>query len=365
MRIHQTKAMLPKTSREQAAYIIAVYLPFLAATASFLWFKSDSADTWEKIADAGSWAVIIGVAAEFPELILKLIEGSLKKWPQFENWFQSRSCLKRAHNGLKKWEVVIDSVAFVAWLVIVVGLVIELGANQRARIIQDAEFSEVVSNAANTQLVATNLAIKVEELRSNNLVLAKVGDDARKSASDAAADAERAKIERVAAEKEVEEFKGKNLALQLKVLELEKGLQPRSITKEQHDNFVALSASIPKQPVWIAIQSSAQESSFFAQNIRKMMNDAGFGGDFGSLPPVAGSFGSDGIVAAFGLTVDNSGSATVLLAINRDETKTLQNTNIAVQLLNAFNAAGIEVARINSDAPPGHPFLVILTKHGL
>jgi hypothetical protein len=144
------------------------YLASFVIASSFLFFKSDSADTWERIADAGSWAVIVGVVLELPELAVKLFEGSLKKWPKLEHQFKNyliKSNLTQRFESLKRYEYWIDALALFAWLIIVVGLVVEVGANQRARVIQDTDFLKLSSEAAETHERAAKIELAAAELQ--------------------------------------------------------------------------------------------------------------------------------------------------------------------------------------------------------
>lgn len=101
----------------------------------------------------------------------------------------------------------------------------------------------------------------------------------------------------------VEELRSKNVAPESKVIELKGALQPRRITTQQRDRFIALLKSIPKFPVKVFVGREDSETSNYALQIRGMLNSAGFGtgedinirklGDVGLFLPVGNEVSMD------------------------------------------------------------------------
>src|SRR5438067_1363896 len=85
-----------------------------------------SLKTWEFIADAGTWMVIIGVAGEGLELIVKVVE---RKWP----------CGKCAQWSHKHEFLIQGALGSAFWIMVVLGLGIEFRGNHNAKQIEDKE----------------------------------------------------------------------------------------------------------------------------------------------------------------------------------------------------------------------------------
>jgi hypothetical protein len=67
-----------------------------------------------------------------------------------------------------------------------------------------------------------------------------------------------------------------NLALRVKLVELELRMQPRIITPEKLTNFIFLTQKLKKVPVKILTGFKDDESEGFAAHLRQMLNEAGF-----------------------------------------------------------------------------------------
>jgi hypothetical protein len=104
-----------------------------------LFFHSESAHTWETIAEIGTTLVIVGVIGELPEIGVKLIKSLESRWRWFKSWIAKPSRVKTCFNWCEKHELEIDIVATVAWVLVVVGLAVELGGSHEAKKIEDAE----------------------------------------------------------------------------------------------------------------------------------------------------------------------------------------------------------------------------------
>ncbi|HEY1662508.1 MAG TPA: hypothetical protein VGI03_08830 [Verrucomicrobiae bacterium] len=70
--------------------------------------------------------------------------------------------------------------------------------------------------------------------------------------------------------KQLEEMRTNNLVLQ-------KELQPRNITLKQETNFIALCSSLPKMPIRVIIGVKDNETESFAEQVRQLLDAAGFG----------------------------------------------------------------------------------------
>jgi hypothetical protein len=76
----------------------------------------------------------------------------------------------------------------------------------------------------------------------------------------------------LASNREIEGLHRANLELQVK-------LQPRRITMEQMTNFITLCRGMPKMPIKIIVGIANNESEVFAEQVRQMLDKAGFGGE--------------------------------------------------------------------------------------
>jgi hypothetical protein len=82
---------------------------------------------------------------------------------------------------------------------------------------------------------------------------------------------------------EIANLTDKSVSLSFKVEELRQAndeieaKQIRSITLQQRDKFINLVKNYPKCPVRVFIQSEEWETKIFAQQIREMLDDAGYG----------------------------------------------------------------------------------------
>lgn len=78
---------------------------------------------WETVADIGTWLVIVGVAGEGIEIVLKIIEHK-SKHQGFKHWYE-------------KYEFSIDVVGGIFWMMVVIGLLMEFrGSHESQRIVQ-------------------------------------------------------------------------------------------------------------------------------------------------------------------------------------------------------------------------------------
>ncbi|HEY5504340.1 MAG TPA: hypothetical protein VIK28_04210, partial [Sedimentisphaerales bacterium] len=80
------------------------------------------------------------------------------------------------------------------------------------------------------------------------------------------------------------EFEKQSDELRSKNLELQKQLQPRTITLTQITNFIFLTEKIDKIPVKIEFAGGRNETANFAYQIRDMLNQAGFNPETNSGP---------------------------------------------------------------------------------
>ena len=121
---------------------------------------------WEFVADLGTWLVIIGVAGEGIEIALKILEHRCSNI-RFLDWF-------------KKHEFSIEVWGAIFWLMVVVGLLMELKGSHKSKEITDKENTRLTSLAAETSIRAGNAEKEAGESKllaaqigTTNLVLAK------------------------------------------------------------------------------------------------------------------------------------------------------------------------------------------------
>ena len=132
---------------------------------------SASLNSFERWADFGTWLVIIGVAGEGVEILLKILQHKLT-CKTFLLWCE------RHEFSIEIWGALF-------WIMVVAGLAVEFRYGHKAKTISDAENVRLVQKAAElTDRAATNelrvavlsnntvrLSIQLEEAKSNNLVL--------------------------------------------------------------------------------------------------------------------------------------------------------------------------------------------------
>jgi len=186
-------------------------------------FSGWSLDAWETLGDIGTVMVIIGVAGEGIEILVK--------WKRKE-WYH-------------KNESKIDLIGGVFWMLVVAGLAIEFRGNYKAKKIEEEntarlnieaanarrEAGAANERAANSELKVAQLAIGVEQLRSNNLVLASA-------------------------------------------------IAPRRITPLQKETFLRIlndPDNVCKSHITVFMAKVDQETENFAKDFRQMLNEAGYG----------------------------------------------------------------------------------------
>jgi hypothetical protein len=207
---------------------------------------SSSSDFWIRVSDICAAFVVIGILAEILELTPKLLKAALKlKW-RIVAKREAKITLVLAR--FKKYEHWIEVLAFGFWMVIVVALAGELLGAMIAR-----HFDSLTIRSLSQQATAANL-------ESSEAV--KQAGEANERAS--IFDLERAKID-----KEAEELRSNNLALQLK-------MQPRIINETNVQNFMLLTHGFPKFPIRLVISAPGEEANFGVQ-LRMMLNAAGYG----------------------------------------------------------------------------------------
>jgi hypothetical protein len=184
---------------------------------------------WEWFATVGFVSVIIGVIVEGVE--------HFRKFPKKEH-------TRQLH------------IEKIGWFVVVGGLAMEFLGDQFANRIKDER------NAKSNERAA------IAEKQMEGL---------RKDAGEAMRQAGQANERAGSFEKEAEELRSTNLLLQSRVLELQNTLQPRRITQEQRDQFIALLKDTPKIPVRVFMGAYDAETIAYARQIRGLLDDAGYG----------------------------------------------------------------------------------------
>ena len=121
---------------------------------------SASLKYWESVADWGTVFVIIGVAGEGVEILVKFFEPCLKRTQKWRHFFHKAD----------PW---INMIGGLFWIMVVLGLWAEFKGNHLAKVILDKENVELHARAANLETNAAALNLKAEGLRSDNLKLEK------------------------------------------------------------------------------------------------------------------------------------------------------------------------------------------------
>lgn len=163
---------------------------------TFFWFRSESSEYWIRLADFGSWMVVVGVAVEVPGLFIRVV----RSWPELKKlakWTLKKlpsgntddslvshveaSWNEAVNNRLIAWisrtrdkalmrfkeiEALMEVWDFSWLLVVVLGLVLEVGANQRARRIDSRDNAALHAQAGEAQKSA---GIANERATSNEL----------------------------------------------------------------------------------------------------------------------------------------------------------------------------------------------------
>lgn len=192
-----------------------------AADASLLNFS-------ESIADFGTWLVIVGVAGEGIEIVLKILRH---KWETgcFANWHD-------------RHEFSIEILGAIFWLMVVAGLAIEFAGNHQSKIILDRQNAELYRQG------------KYAEERAETATLLAAQANERTAKAESA-----------------------NLTLQAKVLELEAKSRWRTIKPEQENAFIELTKNTFKLPIRVRMgDGSSAEVQSFATRIRAVLDKAGF-----------------------------------------------------------------------------------------
>jgi len=111
---------------------------------------SESLNSFEWLADFGTWLVIIGVAGEGVEIVLKVLQHKLTN-EKFLAW-------------CKNHEFSIEIWGALFWLMVVIGLAVEFRYGHKAKTITDRENARLTQNAAEL-----NLKSEVFRLKANTL----------------------------------------------------------------------------------------------------------------------------------------------------------------------------------------------------
>src|SRR5689334_2385837 len=101
-------------------------------------FHSESAATWEFIADFGSWMVVVGVAAEGLDLSVKLLTKLREKRERIRAWLAGGK-IERCIHWCEKRDFLMLVWEYFWWSIVVLGLMVEIGGNHQARKIGDRE----------------------------------------------------------------------------------------------------------------------------------------------------------------------------------------------------------------------------------
>jgi hypothetical protein len=245
MRNSKNKISSPAT----IAFIIIYFIALVWVLLPFLYCVSSDADVWEKLADRGTLAVIIAVFAEFPEIIAKTSKGLRERSSLFRLLLVKSKCLKKLHIWLEKHEFQIDVLALSAWVFIMIGLGVEMRSNQRARAIQDADFSRVSKASSDAGLLAAKIGTTNAWLVASN----------------------------VSAAKQIEALRAKNDEIEIRerreLAEVEFAKQPRSDRFDFGDFIIRV---VQKVNLQIRFPPGDAEASDFAFRIRDDLKDAGW-----------------------------------------------------------------------------------------
>jgi len=121
---------------------------------------SASLKYWELVADWGTKLVIIGVAGEGVELLVKCFESSLKKKQQWRHFFHKAD----------PW---INTVGGIFWIMVVLGLWAEFRGNHMAKVILDKDNAELHDRATSNEREVARLnleALKIKSAMTNRVI---------------------------------------------------------------------------------------------------------------------------------------------------------------------------------------------------
>ena len=160
--------------------------------------------------------------------------------------------------------------------------------------------------------------------------------------------------EAIKLENRVEELRSNNLVLQARVLEVEKSQQDRDISQGQMDIFKTFLVNEPKKPVWVVNISPTRETELLAVKMRQMLDNAGYSakGTGTEMLGFGGGYGGYGLYSLMGplpLPAQKDVIGTLLISA-------LDSANPppeAIALAKAFKAANINMARM-----PAHERMV-------
>jgi hypothetical protein len=250
-----------------AAFIVFYLIGVGLLLIPFLVCESKDAGVWESMADRGSWAVIIAVFAEIPEIFSKIWIGAHVRSAAFRSGVEKLR-LGSVYKWLERHEFKIDIIAFLAWIVIMLGLDVELRSNQKARQITSVDNARLNAEAAEANFRSKQAEERIVILETERDKIAKQLLDTQLAASNAMS----------AASTATNVVNNANVAV---VQNLN-----RRITPEQRAKFSQilepLRAEFKAHPVkvYVSVQVSDLEAVSYAKQISGILTEAGISVEF-------------------------------------------------------------------------------------
>jgi hypothetical protein len=298
-----------------------------------------SLKSWESFADLGAWLVIIGVAGEGGEIVLKILKHKLKNMC-FLGWYN-------------KHEFSIELFAAVFWIMVVVGLAMEFRGNHKAKTITDRENVRLTQNAANLMehaantdsnnlVVATELFGLANQTAKISTSLSKVRDMV--NSPEITAKLNESKMALAEANRTIANVKEVLTSSNLSALKITDA--DRTITPEQEANLVSelkpytQANFMANMKVSVIVEQTDVEALMFASRIADVLRECGFVVELNSMI----GFGdpSKPIPTGFGIFVNG------------------KPPQFATEILNDFQIVGLvpSIANLDTNVPEDHKLTI-------
>jgi hypothetical protein len=230
------------------------------------------------------------------------------------------------------------------WRILMTGIVMEVVAAFIISVISGLEIADSNSKSSAATLEAKNAEKQTAEVILNNLALRTNVDSLSIAVLNLAHEYD-------LSTNALAEADARLAQAHSEASELEAKLKPRIITQAQHDVFVQFLKSVPLLPddrnTWIICSSPNGETSDFLNQVRKMLDDAGYGATSG-MPFQGGlAIGSwaQGVLNSFGFSTALRDNASVGVLVPTGVPQPSQSALLAA----AFNVAGIRPIFVSVD----------------
>jgi hypothetical protein len=187
---------------------------------------ASSFETWRRLAELGALVVVLGIMGEIAAILMESHDRNF-----FREWWDFRlnpKLFDPTWGWLLRWAKPRKlRIEFLSVVLVVGGLVVEIGAGHESYIISDKLNSVLNKEAADAWTNAAGAMVLARQLESTNIFL-------------------------------------------------KMKLQPRAITEKQIKDFIFLTENLPKIPVRVSVAANIVESGSYAWQIRDMFSRAQF-----------------------------------------------------------------------------------------